>query len=267
VLKDVQDSLAFTKEDYEVYEAIENSRSATKEPHFFTELDLVTAAPLRFRLEDTGKVFSLDNAYKVIGEDGGYVAIDKTRAPKTNRTITVEDERPAAVAPAAAVDNAPPPPGPRPYDFSKGNLLKLFFGAKGSDFDVLLRDLHPIFFTRNLWLTVGDYALSLSSYLACDAIKICTAFELVIYFRLYFKKKSEGFFGHNAMCNIIMKITSIRGSFKDTNLFQLYTTLITFSLKVLEVIHNTVLILPSFSCYALSHLCFNYLSDMNCRNL
>jgi hypothetical protein len=161
------------------------------------------------------------NAYEVILEDGGFLSIDKTRAPKTNRSNKDTGGTAAAVAESEAEESV---------SETKGNMLKSYFGANGPSFDVLIRALHPIFLTKNEWLTVKDYSLSLSTYLARPNIKICMAFELWIYFRLHIKKNY--FAGHITICNAVTSHASIRGSFKNLNLYQVYTTMTIYAIKV-----------------------------------
>jgi hypothetical protein len=221
-LEDIELSMRLPHGDFKLYETIEMSRFNAKEPLPFMEFDVQTAAPLRHRLDDKGKIFSLLNAYEVILEDGGFLSIDKTRAPKTNRSSKGTGDTAAAVA-------APEPE--EPVSDTKGNLLSLYFGPNGPSFDVLIRALHPIFFTKNEWLTMNDYSLSICTYLSSPNIKICMAFELWIYFRLHIKKNY--FLGHNTILNIVNSgRTSIRGSFKDLNLYQIYTTMTIYAIKV-----------------------------------
>jgi hypothetical protein len=221
LLKDIELSMRIPHEDFLIYQTIETSRFNAKEPSPVFEYDVQTAAPLRRRLDDTGKIFSLANAYEVIVRDGGFLSIDKTRAPKTNRSSKGTGDTAAAVAASEPEE---------PVSETKGNMLKSYFGANGPSFDVLIRALHPIFLTKNEWLTVNDYSISLSTYLAGNRIQICMAFEVWIYFRLHIKKNY--FAGHNTICNIVSKHTSIRGAFKNLNLFQVYTTMTIYAIKV-----------------------------------
>jgi hypothetical protein len=221
-LEDIELSMRIPHEDFKLYETIEESRFNAKEPLPVLEFDVQTAAPLRRRLDDTGEIFSLVNAYDVILKDGGFLTIDKTRAPKTNSSKKGRGGTAASVA-ASEQDEAV-------VSATKGNMLSIYFGPNGPSFDVLIRALHPILLTKNDWLTVNDYSLSLSTYLASKNIKICMAFELWIYFRLHIKKNY--FAGHNSICNAVASHASIRGSLKDLNLYQVYTTMTIYAIKV-----------------------------------
>jgi hypothetical protein len=207
-LKDIEKTMSISNADYKIYEAIELKRSSMKDPKPVLELDLQTATPLRRRLMDTGTIFSLKNAYNVIGKDGGFITIDKTRGPKTN---TRTEGKTA--------------------DDTKGGLFVTLFGKNGPTLDVLIRDMHPMFLTRDDWMSGKEYAIALSSYLSAENIRICMTFELWIFFRFDLRLKT--FLGHDMMCDVINKNTSLRGSFKDTNLYQFYTTLLIYALKVL----------------------------------
>jgi hypothetical protein len=207
-LKDIEQTMSIPNADYKIYEAIELKRSSTKEPKPVLEFDLQTAAPLRRRLDDTGVIFSLKNSYNVIVKDGGFITIDKTRGPKTNTNTEGKTK-----------------------DDTKGGLFVTLFGTNGPLLDVLIRDMHPMFLTRDDWMSGKEYAAALSSYLSGERIRICQTFELWIFFRFDLKLKT--FLGHDIMCDVINKNTSLRGSFKDTNLYQFYTTLLIYALKVL----------------------------------
>jgi hypothetical protein len=233
-------------EDFKIYQAIEKARYLSKEPSPVLELDVQTAAPLRRRLDDTGKIFSLVNAYEVILKDGGFLSIDKTRAPKTNSSKKGRGGTDASVAASEPE---------KPVSETKGNMLSSYFGPNGPSFDVLIRSLHPMFLTKNEWLTVKDYSLSLSTYLASDNIKICMAFELWIYFRLHMKKNF--FLGHTTICNAVSSHASIRGALKDLNLYQVYTTMTIYAIKVRRY-KQTVSISSNFSFLVLCALSYYY---------
>jgi hypothetical protein len=196
-------------EDILIYEAIENQRSYYKDPEPVSELDLQTSNPLRRRLDDTGRVFTLQNAYKRIVKNGGFLTTRNTRATKTNTTKAGKD-----------------------VNKTKGSLFKFYFGPKGVELDVLIRELHAMILTRNSWMNLKNYAVGLFLILAHDKVKVLTAFELWIFFRLEMKKEKTVFLGHKNMVTVVMKNASIRGAFKETNLMHLYTTLVVYVIKV-----------------------------------
>jgi hypothetical protein len=113
---------------------------------------------------------------------------------------------------------------------TKGNLFKVFFGQKSIDFDMLIRDLHPMFLTGDHWMSLSEYVSALASILAHDKVKICTAFELCIFLRFEFKKKI--FLGHVNLLKVVQGNASMRGAFKDTNVLQIYSTLVIYGVKV-----------------------------------
>jgi hypothetical protein len=208
LLSDIRKALKISKEDYKIYRAIEMKRCYTENAKPVLELDLQTAHPLRRRLDDTGIVFTLQTAYKRIADIGGFFTMGKTRGTKTNTD----------------------PKKGKDASQTKGNLFKTFFGEKSIDFDILIRDLHPMFLTRNDWMSLSEYATSLPSVLAHDKVKICTAFELWIFLRFEFKKKI--FLGHDSLIKVVNNNASLRGAFKDTNVIQIYSTLVIYGVKV-----------------------------------
>jgi hypothetical protein len=81
-------------------------------------------------------------------------------------------------------------------------------------------------------MNLKNYAVGLFLILAHDKVKVLTAFELWIFFRLEMKKEKTVFLGHKNMVTVVMKNASIRGAFKETNLMHLYTTLVVYVIKV-----------------------------------
>jgi hypothetical protein len=123
--------------------------------------DLILAGmTLKRRLTDVRAPFSLYNSlYPKLLASGGTISIG-TRAPKKVSKVK------------ASLNTA---------NDSKDHQLKTLFGRSASDFDVFLRDLHPMVVASDGWMSNSIYMLSLGDLLT--QLRVCTNAELVVYLR------------------------------------------------------------------------------------
>jgi hypothetical protein len=121
---------------------------------------LLAGFTLKRRLNDVMAPFSLcKSLYPKLLASGGTISIG-TRAPKKVSKVK------------ASLNTA---------NDSKDHQLKTLFGRSASDFDVFLRDLHPMVVAADGWMSNTIYMLSLGNLL--DSLRVCTNAELIVYLR------------------------------------------------------------------------------------
>jgi hypothetical protein len=114
---------------------------------------------LKRRLCSVDAPFSLKTVYSRLLSIGGTIVYG-TRAPKKKcKTVGL-------------INSA---------DASKDNQVKILFGNAAPDFDILLRDLHPMVVAKDGWMTCDLYMNTLGSL--TYQLRVCSLTELIVYLR------------------------------------------------------------------------------------